>query len=426
MANSIALIEKYLTKAIDTVFAEESKTALLENGSKYIDLNFQEAGYVKILSILMDGLSDYYRVNHEGVVGSGAWSHDNSNNTVGTRDGYGRGSTSATWEVFKLNYDRGKQFLVDSMDNEETAGLVIANLLTEFLRTKVIPEVDALRFSTIAGYANKALGNLVEKTIEQNKILADFNSAFEWLSEHEVPEDEQIIFISPAVETLILNSTEITKFITQADFTSEKGITFKLKAYMGRPIVTVPSSRFFTNIVIDKTNGYYPSANSKVINYLICSRKAVVPVVKLNKSKIWTPETQDDFDGYKVNLRLYHDTFVPKNKIVGCYACVSETTATTKTAKVDVSLSKGSAENAYVVNGVYSTPAGMLGTLITSKNTFALGNTVVVDGETIKVVKTDGSDNVETEAKVYFALIDGANKVIAVSNQITLTGIKKA
>lgn len=425
MANYFSTIQKYLTNTVDTVFAMESKTALLENGQKWIDLNFSEAGYVKVLSILMDGLSDYYRVNHEAKANSSAYAHDNSNNSAGARDGYRRGNTSATWELFKLEYDRGRQFLVDNMDNEEMAGQVIANLLTEFVRTKVVPEVDAVRFSKITSKCNSTLGNLKTETINANTILQNFNSAFEWLTEHEVPQDEQVIYISPAVETLLLNSTELTKFITQGDFQSEKGITFHLKAYMGRPIVTVPSDRFYTNITVGD-NGYYPSATSKVINYLVCSKKAIVPIVKLNKSKIWTPETQDDFDGFKVNLRIYHDVIIPKNKIVGCYCSVSETTATTKTSKVDVALSTGSVQNAYVVDGVYTTPAGMLGTLVSSKNTFTLGSSIVVDGTIIKAVDVDGGDNVETEAKVYFALIDGANKVIAVSPQITLTGIKHA
>ena len=58
MANVISTITKYMTKAVDTVFATESKTAVLENGSKYIDFSFESAGQVKILDILMDGLSD--------------------------------------------------------------------------------------------------------------------------------------------------------------------------------------------------------------------------------------------------------------------------------------------------------------------------------------------------------------------------------
>ena len=423
MANSIAVITKYLPKVVDRVFAEESKTALLMSGGKYIDINFKEAGYVKIFSILMDGLSDYYRANHVGVQNSLAYSHDNQNNGANFRDGYARGNVSGDWEIFKLRYDRGKQFVVDNMDNEETAGQIIANLLSEFLRTKVVPEVDIVRFSTIASKCNATLGNLVTETIAENTALKNIISAQEWLKDHEVPEEDQILFVSPAFNTLLQNSTELTKFITQADFKSESGVTFRLNAFNGMPIVVVPSDRFYTDVIVGQ-NGYYPTATSKVINYMICSRKACVPIVKLEKYKIWTPETQDDIDGYKVNLRIYHDLIIPKNKVVGSYVSVSNTAAITKASLLELALVTGSVQNAYKVDGVYTIPSGMLGSIISSKNAFTLNSKPTIDGATIKKVDVTGGDNVETEAKVYFAMVDGAGSVIAISKQITLTGIK--
>ena len=423
MANYFSRIEKYMSDAVDTVFATESKTALLENGSKYIDVNFKEVGYVKILNILMDGLSDYYRVNHVGVSGSESYAHDNSNNGEGTRDGYDRGNVQGSWEILRLEYDRGRQFLVDNMDNEEMAGSIIANLLSEFLRTKVVPEVDAVRFSKIAKKANATLGNLISKDVADNSIISEFNTAFEWLTEHEVPEEDQVIYVNPNIYTKIMSTTELNKYIVQADFTSEKGVKFTLPAYNGRPIIVVPTSRFYTDIVVGK-NGYYPSAKGKVINFMVVSKKAIVPVVKLNKSKVWSPETQDDFDGYKVNFRIYHDVIIPKNKVLGAYVSVSTTTATTKTAKLNLALSEGTTTNAYVVDGVYTTPAGMLGTVVYKTTAFTLGSTVAVTSD--NTVDVDGGDNVTTETALYYALVDGANKVIAVSDKITLTGVKKA
>jgi hypothetical protein len=202
MANNFNLITKYLPEALDKVFASESKTALLENGGKWVDLNFKEAGYVKVANLLMDGLSDYYRVNHIGVANSLDYAHDNQNNGADYRDGYARGNAQLTWEIFKLKYDRGKQFLVDRMDDEETAGILLANLLTEFLRTRVVPEVDAVRFAKIAGKANATLGNLVVETtagLTDANIISAWNAGFAWLAEHEIPEEEQVIFVNPQV-----------------------------------------------------------------------------------------------------------------------------------------------------------------------------------------------------------------------------------
>lgn len=433
MANNIALIEKWLPNVVDTVFAEESKTALLENGSKFIDVDFKDAAYVRILDILMDGLSDYWRVNHAGVAGSGAYAHDNSNNGYDAdghpyRDGYHRGNTQATWEIYRLRYDRGKQFLVDNMDNEETAGAIIANLLTEFIRTKVVPEVDALRFSTIAGKANVTLGNLVSGAIAANTILASFNAGFEWLTEHEVPEEEQIIFVSPSVMTMLRSTTELVHFIQQADYKSEKGITFTLPAYEGRPIVMVPSDRFYTEIDINQ-NGYAPTANSKVINFMICSKKAILPIVKLNKSKIWSPETQDDFDGFKVNFRIYHDTIVPKNKLVGTYVSVSSVDATTKANLLDVALKTGLAANGVILDGAFTTPAGLLGEIYyqSSANAITTGLAKVGDAFTgTGFTKAyEGTELTIANRYAQFVLVSHG-KVLAAGPSLDLNGIKKA
>lgn len=410
MANSIGLITKYMQEAIDTVLTQEAKTNVLVDGSKFIDLNFKETGYVKVMSLLMDGLSDYYRVNND--LGSA----NNGYATYPSNDGYKIGSTSAKWELFQLQYDRGRQFRVDNMDNEETAGLVIGNLLAEFLRTKVVPEVDAVRLSKMAGKCNVALGNLVSETISANQIIGKFNGAFEWLFEHGVPEEEQVIFVSPAVMTLIRNTTELYKRLTQEEYRNAD-VTFTIEKYEGRQIIEVPSNRFFTNVTTND-NGYMPSASSYVINFMIASKKAVVPVVKLEKSKIWTPEQVQDFDGYKVNFRMYHDIIIPKNKVPAIYTSVSQTSATSKTNLLSVALTK--VTNGYTLDAYYTTPAGLMGTVVRSASAFTLGNTYSTSATVVAVDEGDTFTKFASETAQYFALLDGAGKCIATSGSVTL------
>ena len=410
MANSIGLITKYMQEAIDTVLTQEAKTNVLVNGSKFIDLNFKETGYVKVMSLLMDGLSDYYRVNN------GLGSASNGYSTYPSNDGYKVGDTSAKWELFQLEYDRGRQFRVDNMDNEETAGLVIGNLLAEFLRTKVVPEVDAVRFSKMAKKCNAALGNLVSETINANQIISRFNSAFEWLFEHGVPEEEQVIFVSPNVMTLIRNTTELYKRLTQDEYRNSD-VTFTIEKYEGRQIIEVPSNRFFTGVVTTD-NGYMPSANSYVINFMIASKKAVVPVVKLEKSKIWTPEQVQDFDGYKVNFRMYHDIIIPKNKVPAIYTSVSAVAGTTKTNLLSVALTK--VNSGYTLDAYYTTPVGLMGTVVRSATAFTLGNTYTTSSTVVKVDEGDTFTKFASETAQYFALLDGSGKCIAISGSVTL------
>ena len=76
----------------------------------------------------MDGLADYSR-----------------------NSGYTKGDVNLTWETVKFNYDRGRKFEVDTMDNEETAEIAFGRLAGEFLRVKVAPESDAFTFAQLAG-----------------------------------------------------------------------------------------------------------------------------------------------------------------------------------------------------------------------------------------------------------------------------------
>ena len=404
MANKFHAIGKYMQNIVDTILVHESVTKVLENGNKYIDFDFKETGYVKVMSILMDGLSDYYRAN------GGQTGESYSSYPFG--DGYKVGNVESSWEIFKLEYDRGKQFRVDDVDNDESAGLVVANLVKEFVSRHVVPEVDAVRFAKLSKYAKSTLGNLKSGVnINDNEVIKDFNTGFEWLFEHGVPNEDVVIFVKPSLYTQLLNSTELSKYVAQADYKSGD-ITFKVTTYNGSPLIQVPSSRFYTD-VITGNGGFYPSTSAKAINYMMVSKKAVVPVVKVDKSKTFGPEVVQDFDGYKMNFRLHHDIIVPKNKLVGVYVSVSNIVATQNTAKLDVDVEL-QADGKYVVNDYFTTPAGQFGKLVHSATAIAVGSTPSA------TAIEKGVPFAKLGATEYYALLDGDNKAIAVSSAITL------
>lgn len=418
MANNFTAITKYITQAVDTVFAEESKTALLENGQKFINVNFDEAGYVKVLSILMDGLSDYYRVNGGTVANSYAHHQDAQG------DGYHKGNVDTSWEIFKLRYDRGKQFQIDARDDEESASLIIGNLLTEFLRTHVVPEVDAMRFSAIAGKCYESLGNLANATPTATKgntgIIHLLNVGFEWLSQHEVPSEDQIIFVSPSVMTLLKETNELTHFISQEDMRSDRGINFTIPAYDGRPVIAVPDSRFYTDAQVYPQGGFGPKVgDSAKINFMIVSKKCAIPIVKIEKTQVFAPNVVQDFDGYKVNFRMYHDLIIPKNKIIGAYTCYdsSKLAQANYASSLSVALSAGATKGTSVVDGVYTTPAGMLGTLYSSASAFALQS---APASTAVVVPQDGTEFTPTGNSLYFALVSNGVVVATTASAVSV------
>lgn len=422
--NSFEYIEKYLPQAVDKYFAHDSKSVLLEKGTKFIDVSFKETGYVKIASMLLDGLSDYYQTqqNSEGFVNPGQARPSDPQNYAayagnigsGARDGFQIGGVDVSWEIFRLQWVRGKQFRIDYIANEETAGIIIGNALEEFHRLKVIPEVDAARFSFLASQTAVSLGNMKSETVDDNEIISLFNNVFEWMYENGVPEDEQVLFVNPAVMTKIRNTTELVKFITQGDYRSEAGLTFNVEKYMGRPIVEVPSDRFFTNILLTQ-NGYRTQSNSKVINFMCVSTKASVPVRKLEYEKIYGPELSGlaGFHGYIINYLLYHGMFVPKNKLPGVYVSVSSTDANTKTDLLRVHTENPSATT-WTLKNYFTNPAGLRGTVVYSASSLGnLGADVTIDGSTVKSLYIGQVVTEAATATYYFGLVDASGKLIA-------------
>lgn len=430
--NSFEVIQKYLPRAVDKYFAEDSKTAILENGSKFIDVNFNEAGYVKIASMLMDGLSDYYRTQEGDYSANGTgYANYEGNVAAGSRGGFEVGGMDVTWEIYKLQYCRGRQFQIDYISNEETAQIIIGAAVEEFHRVKVIPEVDETRFSLIADTTSTTLGNRLVEAIgtdltdkdDSTGVIHRFNDGFKWLTEHEVPTDMQILFVSPDVMTLIRNTKELYKKLTQDEYKNGNGVTFTIDKYEGRPIIEVPSSRFFTDVVTTN-NGYRASSTSKGINYMICSAKAVVPIRKVEYSNIFGPEVVQEFRGYKINYQLYHGVVIPKNKLVGCYVSIGSTAAAAVSTNVlNVDLREGASSNGWKLNAFFTMPAGLRGTVVYADTAYTVGNQVALDSANKVAVNEEKID--ATKTKYYFALVDSRGVVIAATKE-AITLPKKA
>jgi hypothetical protein len=335
MPNKIALIQKYSPEILDEIFQKEAVTAVLERDTSL--LKFTSAKTVLIPRMEMDGLGDYVRADQTGY-------------------GYPSGSVDVSWEPHTLTKDRGKQFKIDVMDDEETAGLVVGALLDQFVRTKEVPEVDAYRLSKL--YSLAFADQVVSETISANEIIGKFNAAFEKFADLEIPEDEQVLFVSNKVMTLIRNTTELEKRIQQQDFRNPAGLTFTVNMYEGRPIIPVPARRFYTAYTFG-ANGFTPAAGAKLMNFMLVHFNAALPIKKHEVLKVFGPELVQDFDGFKLNHRLYHDIFVPLNKRVAIYASVSTVDATI--SPVLFTSTAGAATNGTIIDNVYT--AGVRGTV---------------------------------------------------------------
>lgn len=294
MPNSIALAERYLP-ILDAVYKQASKTAILEGANS--NIRFLGGNAVELFKTSMDGLGNYSRNN-----------------------GFVNGSVTGTWEKLTLSKDRGRSFMIDRMDNEETLDQAFGTLVGEFIRTKVVPEIDAYRFATMAGWTGISSAN-ADITVGTTDVPGLIDTAEETMNNDEVPTEGRILFISEKAYNGL--KSKISRYVDN-DVTGVKNI---IEMYDEMRVVRVPSGRFNTAITLydgstgGQTAGGYivPTSTSYPINFMIVHPSAVVPAVKHVLPRIFSPDENQSADAWKFDYRVYHDMFVQDNKVDGIY-----------------------------------------------------------------------------------------------------------
>ena len=284
MANAIEKFKKYID-ALDAVYKYASVTSVLDGNNKLVRMG-ANANEIIIPKMSLDGLADYDRAN-----------------------GYVAGDVTLTNETVTFNYDRGRSFTVDAMDNEETAGIAFGQLSGEFLRTKVAPEIDAFRFAQYAGA--EGISSASDDLADGLAVLAALIEAQNTMDEAEVPVESRILFITPTHYNLVAN----------VDTTKSKAVLNSFSQ-----IKKVPQSRFYTAIDLydgkgdGETAGHYvKSAGGKAINFMAIEKSAAIQYQKHVVSKVVSPEENQTSDGWKFFYRAYGITDVYENKTKGIY-----------------------------------------------------------------------------------------------------------
>lgn len=287
--NNLTLFKKY-TPLLDQVYKMAGLTAKLDGAPEDFKAG-NNANEVIIQKMTMQGLSKYDR-----------------------NSGYTHGTVSIVPETKKYNYERGRMFTVDTMDNEETAGLAFGRLAGEFIRLKVAPEIDAVRFAQYAGTDGVTAPNAADLSGEAwYKALS---TAMSDMSDMEVPLEDRHLFI-----TVFGKQT-----IDDMDLT-------KSKAIMGgfASVTVVPTSRFYTAVTLDEgteEGGWKATSGANKLNFMIIHKPALIQTLKHVDVKVITPQANQDADAWKFGYRVYGLNEVYDNKKSGIY--VHRSTATAK------------------------------------------------------------------------------------------------
>ncbi|WP_270601261.1 hypothetical protein [Faecalimonas umbilicata] len=279
MANTIALRKAYSTM-LDEVYKLSSLTAVLDGPNELVKEG-ANANEILIPKMSMQGLADYNK-----------------------QTGYVAGDVTLEYETKKCTYDRGRMFTVDAMDNIESAGVAFGRLSGEFLRTQVVPELDAWRLASYAGYAPST--NKVAAAIADAKAgIAAIRKGKTAIKNAEAKPETCYLYIS----------AQLKGDIEDLDTTASKRV---LDGWAG--VIEVPEGRFFDKVTLTASGaGGFATTGGKKIDFLIVDKNAVIQNQKHTVSKIITPEVNQDADAWKFGYRTVGIAEAKDNKKVAIY-----------------------------------------------------------------------------------------------------------
>lgn len=272
---AINLVTKY-QPYVDEIFTKESKKSLLTNQ----DYDWTGAHTIKVYKITTSEMQDYKRNPVAGFTGSR----------------YGEiKDLDATTEEMTLKKDRSFTFVIDKLDNEETAGqLAAASALARQQRQVVIPEVDTYTYGVMATGAGTKPAAV---TLTDENIYTEILKAGTALDNVDVPEDNRQLVVTPDVYQLMKRCKDIVMETNIGNDLRIRGVIANLD---GANVIKVPAARLPKNF-----------------GFMLAHPVATVAPTKLEDYKIH--QDPPGISGSLVEGRICYDAFVLENKAKAIY-----------------------------------------------------------------------------------------------------------
>lgn len=272
---AINLVTKY-QPYVDEIFTKESKKSLLTNQ----DYDWTGAHTIKVYKITTSEMQDYKRNPVAGFTGSR----------------YGEiKDLDATTEEMTLKKDRSFTFVIDKLDNEETAGqLAAASALARQQRQVVIPEVDTYTYGVMATGAGTKPAAV---TLTDENIYTEILKAGTALDNADVPEDNRQLVVTPDVYQLMKRCKDIVMETNIGNDLRIRGVIANLD---GANVIKVPVARLPKNF-----------------GFMLAHPVATVAPTKLEDYKIH--QDPPGISGSLVEGRICYDAFVLENKAKAIY-----------------------------------------------------------------------------------------------------------
>lgn len=225
---------------------------------------------------------------------------DGSRDTIGTAS---RNFDNA-WEPKTLTNHRKWSTLVHPLDVDETNHVAsIQNITKVFNEEQKFPEMDAYLISKVYSdwLATGGAANTDGLTVDN--ILLKFDAWMEAMDEDNVPTSGRLLYLRPAINTMMKQAVEKYRVIQNGDATIKRAI----QALDDVKIEKVPSVLMKT--VYDFTEGWKAGAGAKQINALLIHPSAVITPEKYAFAQLDAPSAGSE-GKYVYFEESYDDVFV--------------------------------------------------------------------------------------------------------------------
>lgn len=271
---AINLVTKF-QPYVDEAFTAGSKASMLTNK----DFDWSGAHTIKIHKVNTVPMSDYDRA------GTG----ENASR-------YGTlGKVENTIEEMTLTKDRSFTFVIDTLDNDETDGVLsAAAALGRQQREVIIPEVDTYVYSVMTANAGTKVTSV---TLTSNNLYDEIIQATETMDNNDVPDTGRILTVTPATYRLLKKCPDLD---IDCDITAEQKAKGVVGMIDGMDVVKLPAKRLPTKF-----------------GFMIAHPVATVAPTKLEEYR--THDNPPGISGKLVEGRIVYDAFVLDNKKMAIY-----------------------------------------------------------------------------------------------------------
>lgn len=214
------------------------------------------------------------------------------------------------WETKVLENQRKWSTLIHPADIDQTNYVTsIANITQVYNEEQKFPEMDAYTVSKI--YADWTGQSKTASTtvLTEDNVLAEFDALMEKMDEARVPVTGRILYVTPAINTLIKNAKQITRTINVESAGST--INRKVSRIDEVEIIAVPSTLMKT--AYDFTTGWAAGGGAKQIHMFLVHPAAVITPVSYQFAQLDEPSAKTEGKYYYYE-ESFEDVFILNKK----------------------------------------------------------------------------------------------------------------